>query len=40
MDIIEKEVVQFIDDNLDGKIKMEITTKSLPNTLVKLTKKN
>ena len=35
-----KEVTQFIDDILDGKIKMEITTRSLPKTPVTLTKKN
>ena len=35
-----KEVTQFIDDILDGKIQMEITTKSIPKTPVKLTEKN
>ena len=34
IDIIEKEVVQFIDDILYGKIKMEIPTKPLPKTPV------
>ena len=36
IDINEKEVVEFIDDILDGKLKTEITTKSLPKTPVKL----
>ena len=36
----EKEVALFTDDILDGKIKMEISTKSLPKTPVNLTKKN
>ena len=36
----EKEVTQFIDDILDEKIKIVITTKSLSKTPVKLTKSN
>ena len=39
-DINELEGEQFIDGILDRKIKMKITTKSLPKTPVKLTKKN
>ena len=35
-----KEVTQFIDVILEGKIKMVITTRSLPKTPVELTKKN
>ena len=34
------EVTQIIDDFFDRKIKMEITTKSLPKALVELPKKN
>ena len=36
----EEQVAQFKDDILNGKIKIETSTKSLPKTLVKLTKKN
>ena len=36
---VEKEVTQFIDDILDGKIKMVKFTKPTPKTPVKLTKK-
>ena len=36
----EEEVAQFMDDILNGKIKMEMSTESLPQTPVKLTKKN
>ena len=36
----EKVVAQNIDDILDGKRKMVITTRSLPKTPVKLMKKN
>ena len=36
----EKQVAQFIDDILNGKIKFELSTKFLPETPVKLTKKN
>ena len=39
IDVNEKEVVQLTNDILDGKLQMEITTKSLPKTLVKLTTK-
>ena len=39
IDIEEIEDIQFKDNILDGKIKMEITTKSLPKTPVELTKK-
>ena len=35
-----KEVTRFIDDALDGKMKMTLITKTLPKTPVKLTKKN
>ena len=36
----EKQVAQFNDDILNGKIKFELSTKSSPKTPVKLTKKN
>ena len=36
----EKEVAKFTDDILDGKLKMVISTKPVPKTPVKLTKKN
>ena len=36
----EKKITQFIDDILNGKIKTEISTKPLPKTPVKVTKKN
>ena len=36
----KKKVKQFIDDTLDEKKMMELSTKSLPKTPVKLTKKN
>ena len=38
--IKEIQDIQYIDEILDGKIKMGITTKSLPKSPVKLTKKN
>ena len=36
----EKQVAQLNDDNLNGKIKFELSTKPLPKTPVKLTRKN
>ena len=37
---VEKEVTQFIDDTLDRKTMMQLTTKSLTKAPVKLTKTN
>ena len=34
---VENNVSQFIDDSLNGKTKMELSTKSLPKTPVKIT---
>ena len=36
----EKEVAQFRNDILDGKILMELSTKPIPKTPVELRKKN
>ena len=36
----EKQVSQFEDDTLNGKIKFELCRKSLPKTPLKLSKKN
>ena len=36
----EKDVTQYIDDCLDGKIKMILTTKPLPKTPLNKTKNN
>ena len=39
-EVDEKEVTHFIDAILNGKIKTEISTKPLPETSVKIAKKN
>ena len=40
MELNEKKVTQFLDDFLDGKIRMDLSTKSIPKTPVKITKIN